>query len=204
MEKIRKISLQLFAEGAEGAAENGAAEAAAEEAVAGETAEAGSQERIAALEQRLEEVLKQLQPAQAPRQEPDAGLVQRHWQGVEQIYRQLTGQAEELKQLYPDFDLSAELRDGRFAGMLRAGVDMQTAFQAIHAREILPAAMEYAARTVQERMAGAMLTGANRPTENGLRSGGAVMIGSQVGRMSRQDYDRICRLVERGERVSFG
>ena len=49
-----------------------------------------------------------------------------------------------------------------------------------------------------------MRTGAYRPGENGLDSGAAALTGRSVTKMTRQDYDRVCRMVERGERVSFG
>ena len=44
----------------------------------------------------------------------------------------------------------------------------------------------------------------NRPGENGLGTGAAALVGRNVSRMTRQDYDKVCRMVERGERVSFG
>ena len=113
-------------------------------------------------------------------------------------------QARELEQLFPGFDLRRELGDARFAGMLLSGVDIASAYQALHAGQILPAAMEYAARTVDNRLAEAMRTGAYRPGENGLDSGAAALTGRNVTKMTRQDYDRVCRMVERGERVSFG
>ena len=53
-------------------------------------------------------------------------------------------------------------------------------------------------------MAQAMRTGAYRPGENGLDSGASALTGRNVTKMTRQDYDRVCRMVERGERVSFG
>lgn len=187
--KEEYFRLQLFAEGAEGdgaAAGDGAAETEGQDA-----------ERL--LEQQPETM-----EDTAPEPQPDRGLVDRHWQGVEQIYQALADQADGLKQLYPDFDLRTEMRDPRFAGMLRCGVDMRSAYHALHSDEILPAAMQYAAKTVEQRLAGAMLTRRERPAENGLRSGGAVAVGSNAGTLSRQDYARICRMVERGERVSFG
>ena len=109
-----------------------------------------------------------------------------------------------MKEAFPGFDLRRELGDERFAGMLLSGVDMASAYQALHAGEILPAAMEYAARTVENRLAQAMRTGAYRPGENGLDSGASALTGRNVTKMTRQDYDRVCRMVERGERVSFG
>lgn len=175
MEKEHYFLLQLFAEG-EGAEAGGGEAAQAEEAV---------QEPQAAAE-------------------PDRELVQRHWDGVERIYAGWMEQAEELKQFFPGFDLRREIKDARFARLLRGGADLRMAYQAVHSDELLPAAMQYAAKLVEARMASAMRGSLGRPVENGLRGGGAVMVGTGVAGMSRQDYDRVCRMVERGERVSFG
>ena len=157
----------------------------------------GSQE-AGLLEQQPE---MQPQQPEAPERDP---LVQRHWQQVDRIYNDWMSQAEELKQLFPDFDIRQELADSRFAGMLLSGVDISSAYQALHAGQILPAAMEYAARTVQARMAASMRTAGSRPGENGLGTGAAALVGRNVSRMTRQDYVKVCRMVERGERVSFG
>lgn len=184
---MEKFWLQRFAQGAEGGAEG--SEAAPAEAP-------GTQEQPS-LPERQEEVQRE-----APR-EPDP-MVERHWRRVDAIYDGWMAQARELEQIFPGFDLRRELGDERFAGMLLSGVDMASAYQALHAGEILPAAMEYAARTVENRLAQAMRTGAYRPGENGLDSGASALTGRSVTKMTRQDYDRVCRMVERGERVSFG
>lgn len=205
---MRKIRMQMFAEGGEGAQ---GAEGAAAEGTAEQTAETGTQERIRALEQQLGDALERLKQQEEPEvpEEPEEEplpreLVDRHWQSVDRLYDAWMQQAEEVKQLYPGFDLRTELRDRRFFGMLRAGVGLRDAYQALHSSEIIPAAMQYAARQVQQQMASAMAAGVTRPAENGLLGGGAVSIGSNVAHMTRQDYDRVCRMVERGERVSFG
>ena len=145
---------------------------------------------------------------QAENAQPEArqedSRTQEHWQRVERIYGIWLEQAEELKQLFPGFDLRRELEDGRFAGMLLTGVDMASAYQALHAGQILPAAMEYAARTVGERIAASLGSGALRPGENGLGGGATALVGRNITNMTRQDYAKVCRMVERGERVSFG
>lgn len=124
--------------------------------------------------------------------------------GADRIYDGWMQAAEQLKQVYPEFDLRREMADPRFARLLGARVDMQTAFEVLHNREIIPAAMEYAAKTIQQHMASAMRSGTDRPAENGLRGSGAVMLGSDVKSMSKKDIAAICKMVERGERVSFG
>ncbi len=137
----------------------------------------------------------------APQQEAESPT-RRHWQQVEGIYQQLMRQGEELKGFFPDFDLAKEVKDERFLGMLKCGVDMASAYQALHAGDILPAAMAYAARRTREGIAASMASG--RPGENGLAGSSAVKMGSSVTAMTQSDYERICRMVERGERVSFG
>lgn len=149
----------------------------------------------------VEEVPVQEEPVQP---QVDAGLVRQHWNAVDRIYGAWMGQAEQVKQLFPDFNLAEEMKNPSFARLLRAGVDIPTAHQAMHGQEILPAAMAYAARQMERAMADAFRSGCGRPAENGLQGGGAVLAGGTVAGMSRQDYARICRMVERGERVSFG
>lgn len=166
--------LQRFAEGNEGGGEGEAS---------------SPQEGAGPLEQRPQE---------------DNPMVRTHWQRVDRIYTDWMEQAEALKQLFPDFDIRQELLDQRFQKMLLGGVDISSAYQALHVGQILPAAMEYAARTVEARLASAMRSGMDRPGENGLGGGAAALVGRNVTQLTRQDYDRYCRMVERGERVSFG
>ncbi len=202
--------LQLFGEGAGEAGEgpgaaqrapDGAPEASGEDSQ--ETWQPPGEDREAEEQEEVQEGPLEQQP-EPEVSRPDEALVRRHWQGVERIYRALEQQARELKQLYPDLDIGSELRDPRFSRMLRCGVDMRSAYQAIHAAQIIPAAMQFAARRAAEQLASSMGSFSARPAENGLTGGGAVRMGGQVSRMSRQDYDKVCRMVERGERVSFG
>ena len=165
-------------------------------------AEAAPVETAEAVQEVPEETVQEPEIVEAPA--VDAGLVRRHWAQVDRIYGQWMRQAEQVKQLFPEFDLASEMKNPRFARLIRGGADIGDAYQVLHGSEILPAAMEYAARTVEQRMAGAMRSGMGRPAENGIHGGGAVMAGGTVAALTRQDYDRICRMVERGERVTFG
>lgn len=199
--------LQLFGEGAQ-AGEAGGGPVGTQEATGKDSHEAreqpGEARQISEEGGEPEEQEPLEQQPEPETSQPDEALVRRHWQGVERIYRALEQQAQELKQLYPDLDIGNELRDPRFSRMLRCGVDMRSAYQAIHAAQIIPAAMQFAARRAAEQLASSMGSFSARPAENGLTGGGAVRMGGQVSRMSRQDYDKVCRMVERGERVSFG
>lgn len=204
--------LQLFAEAEE--PEAAVSQEAAPEAAAPEAA-APTENRYAAMEPVLDALAARLGIAAGDGEALSKALQQRQEeqgkevmetirQGADRIYQSWMTEAEQLKQLYPDFDLRQEMRDPKFAGLLRSRIDMQTAYEVLHNRQILPAAMEYAARTTQQRLASALRSGSGRPAENGIRGSGAVMLGSDVAHMSRKDYAAVCRMVERGERVSFG
>ena len=126
-----------------------------------------------------------------------------HWQRVDRIYEGLMQKAESLREVFPDFDIRRELQNPTFALAMRCGMEPEGAYLAAHAAEILPAAMAYGAQYAREQLAASMM-GGSRPGENGLSGSGAVKMGSSVGSLSRGEYDRICRMVEQGERVSFG
>ena len=120
------------------------------------------------------------------------------------LYSQWMQQADETKKVYPRFDLRAEMDNPRFVDLLRANVDVRTAFEVLHRDEILPAAMQYTAKTVESKIAKSIASGAGRPSENGLSSQSAAVVKSDVSQLSGRDIDEVMRRVARGERVTFG
>lgn len=112
-------------------------------------------------------------------------------------------EGEQLRQLYPDFDLRREMSNPQFSRLLQSRVDMQTAYEIVHKDELIPAAMAYAARTVERKLAQNLQSTAARPRENGS-GGGGVVLGSSVAQMSGKQIADLCRRVERGERISLG
>ena len=112
-------------------------------------------------------------------------------------------EGEQLRQLYPDFDLRREMANPQFSCLLQSRVDMQTAYEIVHKDTLIPAAMAYAARTVERKLAQNLQSTAARPRENGS-GGGGVVLGSSVAQMSGKQIADLCRRVERGERISLG
>ncbi len=96
------------------------------------------------------------------------------------------------------------MNDKRFVTLLRNQVDMRTAYEVLHSGEILPAAMEYAARAVEQGISASLQSALRRPVENGMGAASAATVRQSPNHMSRGDYQEVCRRVERGERVSFG
>ncbi len=112
-------------------------------------------------------------------------------------------QAEEVRSLYPAFDLRAESRNPRFIALLRGNVDVRTAYEIIHRDEILGGAMGYAARRAAEKVVGSIRAKGARPAENGVTSQSAAVFKPDVGALTREERDDIERRVQRGERIHF-
>ena len=119
-------------------------------------------------------------------------------------YSAWMNQAEEAKKVYPTLDLRTELNNPRFLDLLRSNIDVRTAYEVLHKDEIIPAAMQYAAQTVESKLAKKIASGANRPSENGMSGQGAAVVKSDVSQLSKKDIDEVMRRVARGERVTFG
>lgn len=113
-------------------------------------------------------------------------------------------QEQETASLYPGFRMEQELQDPRFVRLITGGVNLRTAYEALHHHEILPAAMEFAARAAETAMVKRIAAGAVRPAESGMGSRAPAVVKGDVSRMSRSDIEEVARRVARGERVSFG
>ncbi len=149
-----------------------------------------------------EEAPKKTEPPQ--KEEPDPARQERLRAGADRIYGSFLQQAAEIRRNYPNFDLRQEMNDPRFVSLLRNQVDMRTAYEALHSEEVLPAAMEYAARAVEQGISASLQSALRRPVENGMGATSAATVRQNASRMSRGDYQEVCRRIERGERVSFG
>lgn len=122
---------------------------------------------------------------------------------ADRIYNEWMQQSEALKGVYPGFDLNAELQNQRFVELLKNNIDVRTAYEVIHKDEIIPAAMQFTARQVEQKMANRILSGTNRPIENGISSQSSAVVKSDVSQLSKEDRAEIIRRVQRGEKIRF-
>lgn len=120
------------------------------------------------------------------------------------LYSQWMEQAEKAKQVYPSFDLNAEMQDARFRDLLRANIDVRTAYEVVHKDDIIPAAMQFTARTVEQKLTNSVIAGRARPAENGISSQSAAQVKSDVSQLNKHDLAEVARRVARGEKISFG
>lgn len=123
--------------------------------------------------------------------------------GADWIYESLLQQAEGTRELYPAFDLSAELQNPGFRQLLKSGMDVRAAYEAFHAQELLSAAMAFTARTVEQRIAKKIAAVGTRPDETAMGARASATVKQDVSKLTKQELEAVARRVARGERVSF-
>ena len=81
----------------------------------------------------------------------------------------LERQAEEMKKVFPKFDLRTELKNPVFARMTapNSGLTLEDAYYAIHRKELQTAAMQATANATRQQISNAIQANGRRPQENG-------------------------------------
>ena len=125
-------------------------------------------------------------------------------ENANKLYSQWMEQADKAKAVYPSFDLRAEMQNPQFVNLLRSNIDVRTAYEVIHKDEIIPAAMQFTAKAVEQKLTNKIIANGARPSENGNSSQGASVIKSDVSALTPADRAEIARRVARGEKISFG
>ena len=115
-------------------------------------------------------------------------------------------QGEEVKEMYPKFDLKKEVSDPdtgmRFVRRLNSGVDVQTCYEIIHKDEIITGAMQYTAAQVREQTVNDIKARGMRPAENGgSGSAAAVVRKSDPTKFTKKDREDISRRARGGEKI---
>ena len=82
-------------------------------------------------------------------------------------------------------------------------MDVGSAYLVLHKDDVIPAAMQHVAQTVEQKLASNIAANGARPTENGMKSQGASVVKSDVTQLSKLDRAEINRRVARGEKISF-
>lgn len=126
-------------------------------------------------------------------------------EAIRQHFQTLDRQAQELKASYPQFDLMTELQNPVFRRMTspNGGVDVKTAYYAIHHEEIQKAATENAARQAAEQVAASVQANRSRPVEHGSGGQAASTTALDIRNMSEAQRKEIREQVKRGQIVRF-
>ena len=124
-------------------------------------------------------------------------------ENASRLYRQWLEQEQTMRGVYPQFDLQTELENEQFLQLMRSGIDMRTAYEVIHKDEIIPAAMQFAAKTAERKVVNKIRANGSRPVENGVQDQSASLAKTDVSQLSKADREEIVRRVERGEKIRF-
>lgn len=124
-------------------------------------------------------------------------------ENADKLYASWLQQEQETKSVYPSFNLKAEMNNPRFIDLLRSNIDVRTAYEVLHKDEIIPAAMQFTAKTVEQKLTNKIMAGGARPSENGMKSQSAAVVKSDVSQLSKADRDEIIRRVRNGEKIRF-
>ena len=124
-------------------------------------------------------------------------------ENADKLYVQWLQQEQETKKVYPSFDMKAEMQNPEFVNLLRSNVNVRTAYEVLHKDDIISGAMQFTAKTVESKIAKKIAAQGARPAENGMSSGSAAVVKSDVSQLSRADRDEIRRRVARGEKIRF-
>ena len=122
---------------------------------------------------------------------------------ADKLYAQWLQQEQDTKKVYPSFNMQAEMQNQKFVDLLKSNIDVKTAYEVIHKDEIIPAAMQFTAKTVEQKLTNKIIANGARPTENGMSSQGAAVVKSDVSQLSKADRAEIISRVQRGEKIRF-
>lgn len=124
-------------------------------------------------------------------------------QNADKLYAAWMQQEAETQKVYPAFSMKAEMQNQKFVDLLRSNIDVRTAYEVLHKDEIIPAAMQFTAKTVEQKLTNKIIANGARPAENGMAAQGAALVKSDVSQLTKADREEIIRRVRQGEKIRF-
>ena len=132
-----------------------------------------------------------------------AQMARQNQQAAQQQLQKWYSEGEQVKAVYPDFDLGAESKNPQFISMLKAGVPVQHAYEVIHMDEIKAGVAQSTARQTEKQVVDGIRAKGNRPAENGTSSQSAFTVKDDPHKWTKQDRAEVARRVARGETIKL-
>ena len=124
--------------------------------------------------------------------------------GIREQVNQWQQEAQNVKQIYPDFDLEREFRESKdFADLVKSGIPIQKAYEVAHFDQIVGGALRYAVKEASTQTAANIRNRASRPEEGASKGGAAVTVKSDVHKLTKADREEIARQVLAGKTITF-
>ena len=196
------MDLQLFAnEGGDAApAPPALSEAQTRQAVASGTMKPGEAASAVPAAPQPEPEARPEPPAQRPELPPLSGLARSTQTAVQGLHARWAAEEAAMRRSQPDFNLQKELRSPEMRRLMQLpGMRVQDAYRLAHYDENLRTAAQAVEQGVVERIQ----QRAARPTENGIRPGGAATVRPDVASMTRAQREALERRVLHGAQIEL-
>ena len=112
-------------------------------------------------------------------------------------------EASDLGAKYPGFDLSLELENPNFGGLLQSGVPMEQAYKVLHFDEIQQGVAASVAASTEKKVADSVRAKGSRPVENGTTSQSGFVYKSDPSKWTKEDRAEIVKRVARGVTITI-
>lgn len=192
------MDLQLFAEGE--AAPPALSEAQTRQAVASGTMKPGEAAPAVPAAPQPEPEARPEPPVQRPELPPLSGFARSTRTAVQGLHARWAAEEAAMRRSQPDFNLQKELRSPEMRRLMQLpGMRVQDAYRLTHYDENLRTAAQAVEQGVVERIQ----QRAARPTENGIRPGGAATVRPDVASMTRAQREALERRVLHGAQIEL-
>ena len=192
--------LQLFAEGDAAPAPPALSEAQTRQAVASGTMKPGEAAPAVPAASQPEPEARPEPPVQRPELPPLSGLACSTRTAVQGLHARWAAEEAAMRRSQPDFNLQKELRSPEMRRLMQLpGMRVQDAYRLAHYDENLRTAAQAVEQGVVERIQ----QRAARPTENGIRPGGAATVRPDVASMTRAQREALERRVLHGAQIEL-
>ena len=139
-------------------------------------------------------------PVQRPELPPLSGLARSTRTAVQGLHARWAAEEAAMRRSQPDFNLQKELRSPEMRRLMQLpGMRVQDAYRLTHYDENLRTAAQAVEQGVVERIQ----QRAARPTENGIRPGGAATVRPDVASMTRAQREALERRVLHGAQIEL-
>ena len=200
--KQSMMNLQLFAEGGDAAP---APALSAQQAIASGTMKPGEAKEAAtppaAPAEPPAEAAEPKAPAKEPTPQPEVpSLPPRTQNTVRGLHARWAAEEAALRRSVPEFSLRAELQNPEMRRLMQMpGMRVQDAYRLTHYQETL----QKAAQTVEQGVVERIQQRAARPSENGIRPGGAAAVRPDVAGMTRAQREALERRALHGATINL-
>ena len=120
-------------------------------------------------------------------------------------FANLAQQAEAMKQTFPNFDLRTEMQNETFRRLVapNSGLDVHSAYFAVHHAELEPQAMAYGIQRARQQISQTLQANQARPVEGAIKGGQPANVAVDPSKMTRAERQKLLERARRGEKITF-